>query len=160
MWLCKLFSFFEFFSIICLMKWNKKSKIAMWKKQIASLFWLDDCAGGICLRERKWKKELLCVLHHDGGIMLPKWRIKRWESSELAALREFQEETGLYHGQLWEKIATIRDRLRWKKITFYWIENTWKHAGFHDEAIMWVELSKAPGKMKHLSERKFIEKYL
>lgn len=29
-----------------------------------------------------------------------------------------------------------------------------------DEAIMWVELEKSPKKMKHESERKFIEKYL
>lgn len=92
--------------------------------------------------------------------MLPKWRVKRWESLENAALREFQEETGLYGGQLGQKIGTIRDRLRRKKITFYWITNTARHTSVTDEAIMWVELSLAAWKMKHKSEQKFIEKHL
>jgi len=27
--------------------------IEIWKKKISSFFWLDDCAGGICIRERQ-----------------------------------------------------------------------------------------------------------
>lgn len=142
------------------MKWTKKTGfINIWKKKLSSFFWLDDCAGGICIRERKGVEEILCVLHNDGGIMLPKWRVKKWELLEGAALREFQEETWLYGSQIGQKIGTIRDRLRRKKITFYKIHTGSRHTTVTDEAIMWVELSKASAKMKHASERDFIEKY-
>ena len=161
MWLCKFFSFFEKIPIISTMKWNKKGYLELWKKRIASFVWLDPCAGWICLRERKWKTELLCVIHKDGGIMIPKWRIKPWESTEDAALREFREETGIYTSILGEKIGVIRDRIRRKKITLYKIHHgSWQHTSVHDEAIMWIEIGQALKKIKHLSERKFIEKYL
>jgi 8-oxo-dGTP diphosphatase len=125
-----------------------------------SFWWLTDCAGGICIRERKWSRELLCVLHADGGIMLPKGSVKKWETVEQAALREFQEETGLYGCALGKKIWTIRDRMRGKKITLYAITPWSRHTHVTDEAIMWIELEKAPDMMKHTSERKFIKKYL
>lgn len=51
--------------------------------------------------------------------------------------------------------------MRRKKINFYWIrETSSKHSAMHDEAIMWIELSKASKKMKHTSEARFIEKHL
>ncbi len=131
------------------------------KKRLASYLWLDQCAGGICIRERKGNREILCVLHKDGGVMLPKWRIRQWETRENAALREFQEETGIYNSILGSKIGVIRDRIRRKKVTLYWIhENQGKHTPIHDEAIIWVCLEESPKKMKHASERDFILKYL
>jgi hypothetical protein len=38
-----------------LMKTIKKgrNKLEIMKKKISSFFWLDNCAGGICIRERK-----------------------------------------------------------------------------------------------------------
>jgi 8-oxo-dGTP pyrophosphatase MutT (NUDIX family) len=143
------------------MKWAKKTGFfEQCKKYIASIFWLDPCAGGICLRERRWKIEILCVLHKNGMLMLPKWKMKQWEKSDKAALREFQEETGIRNSVLWKKIGTIRDRIRRKKIIFYSIcYNHDMHTALHDEAIMWVHLHEAAKKMKHGSEKKFLEKY-
>jgi 8-oxo-dGTP pyrophosphatase MutT (NUDIX family) len=92
--------------------------------------------------------------------MLPKGRIKKWETTEQSALREFQEETWLYGNSLGTKIGIIRDRLRRKKITFYMIRPGSRHTAVTDEAIMWIELARAAEKMKHKSEQKFIEKYL
>jgi 8-oxo-dGTP pyrophosphatase MutT (NUDIX family) len=143
------------------MKSTKKwSLFEQWKKFLASFFWLDPCAGGICTRERKWKIEILCVTHKDGGLMLPKWRMKPWETMEQTALREFREETGIYNCTLWKKIGTIRDRNRRKKIIFYAIQSSWPHSPVHDEAIMWVHLEDAAKKMKHTTERAFIERYV
>ena len=70
------------------------------KKKLSSIFWLDACAGCICIRERNKKKEILCIMHKGGGYMLPKGKIKKDESVEIAALREFREETGLYGSTL------------------------------------------------------------
>ena len=141
---------------------KKRQKILeIWKKKIASYFWLDDCAGGIYIRERKWKREILCVLHRDGSHMLPKWRVKKWESFETAAIREFREETGVQNSSIVSEIATVRDRLRRKKIVFFRMKYTESPAtNIRDEAIMWIDLEKSPEKMKHESERKFIEKHL
>lgn len=160
MWLCKFFSFFSFSPIIHRMKpFKKESLFEQWKKFIASFFWLDPCAGGICIRERKWIKEIICVTHRDGGIMLPKWRIKRWEKPKEAALREFREETGIYNSTLGSKIGTIRDRNRRKKIIFYHIQSSGPHSVIHDEAVMWLPLEDALQKMKHKTEKKFLQKY-
>jgi ADP-ribose pyrophosphatase YjhB (NUDIX family) len=161
--LCKFFSFFPKTPIMMSMKTIKKKqkKLEVWKKKIASFFWLDDCAGGISLRERKWKREILCVLHRDGSYMLPKWQVKEWESFADAALREFREETGIQNVALWEKIAVIRDRIRRKKIIFFSMNHGESAmTAIRDEAIMWVEVEKSAKKMKHESERKFIEKHL
>lgn len=55
----------------------------------------------------------------------------------------------------------MRDRKRGKKITFYHIkESGEKNSPLHDEAIIWLELPQAREKMKHTSERNFIEKYI
>lgn len=100
-------------------------------------------------------------MHKKGWLMLPKWRVKPQETLKEAAKREFEEETGLYSYQLGDVIGILRDRYRRKKITFFWFKNpSNKHAEIHDEAIVWVELQKAPQQMKHKSERKFIEKYV
>lgn len=161
MWLCKFFSFFSFSPIIHHMKSIKKGRLfEQWKKFIASFFWLDPCAGGICIRDRRWIREIICVIHRDGGVMLPKWRIKRWEKTKEAALREFQEETGIYSSTLGWKIGTIRDRIRRKKITFYHIYNSGTLTPVHDEAVMWLPLESAQQKMKHPAEKKFLKKYL
>lgn len=144
------------------MTWKKKmiQYLNLWKKKMASLFWLDDCAWGICLRERKWKIELLCVLDKHGGFMLPKWRLKKWESFEDAAVREFQEETGIYNAKISKEIGIIRDRIRRKKIVlFSFLWTSFSHSSIHDEAIMWVDIKTACKKMKHPSERDFLKKY-
>lgn len=160
MWLCKFFSFLDILAIIHSMKWMKKwTLFERWKKFLASIFWLDPCAGGICLRERNWETEILCVIHWDGGIMLPKWRIKQRETPGDAALREFQEETGLYSGTLGKNIGTIRDRNRRKKIIFYHVHSSGPHTPIHDEAVMWVLLKNAPKKMKHPTESEFLKKH-
>lgn len=145
------------------MKPIKKVKKIMkaWKRKISSFFWLNDCAGGICIRERKWIRELLCVLHNDGGFMLPKWWIKKWESFEEAALREFREETGMNHPAIVEKIGVIYDKIRRKKIVFFLMQyRESSHSTLRDEATMWIDLEKSSRKMKHKSEQEFIEKYL
>lgn len=142
------------------MKSTKKTHLfETWKKLIASFFWLEPCAGGICIRNRKWRTEILCVTHKDGGIMLPKWRIKSWETTEQAALREFMEETGIYNCTLGNKIGIIRDRNRGKKITFYSIHSSGQHTPIHDEAIMWIDLSSAIKNMKHRTEKIFLKKH-
>lgn len=100
-------------------------------------------------------------MHKKGWLMLPKWKIKHGESYESAAKREFEEETGLYGYKLWDKIGILRDRYRRKKIIFFWFHNpASKHSEIHDEAIVWIPLQKSLRHMKHISERKFIEKYL
>jgi len=76
-------------------------------------------------------------------------------------MREFREETGVHNSSIVAEIATVRDRLRRKKIVFFHMRHNESPATtIRDEAIMWVELEKSPLKMKHQSERKFIEKHL
>ena len=78
-----------------------------------------------------------------------------------AALREFREETGIHNVLIGEQIAVIRDRIRRKKIVFFSMKQSESGVtSFRDEAVMWVELEKSPLKMKHESEKRFIEKYL
>lgn len=161
MWLCKFFSFLFKICIITDMKQKKKYLQIWnnWKKKLASFFWLDDCAGGICTRERKWIIEILCILDKHGWLMLPKGQLKKWECFEDAAIREFQEETGLYNIKLWKKIGTLRDRLRRKKIVFFEILCPHhSHVAIHDEAILWIPIAKALLQMKHPSETHFVKK--
>lgn len=100
-------------------------------------------------------------MHKNGGLMLPKWRVKPNESLKEAAKREFQEETGLYGYQMGDEIGILRDRYRRKKITFFWFKNpSSKHSEIHDEAIVWIDAIKALPLMKHAGEKKFIEKYV
>ena len=139
---------------------HKKSFLHRVKKVLSSLVWLDVCAGGVCIRERKNQREILCVMHKNGGIMLPKGRVKNHETLEQAALREFSEQTGIYQVSLGSKIGTLRDRIRRKKITFFWIEHAKLQTPVHDEAVIWVEIGRAFSQMKHTSERQFIKKYI
>jgi len=162
MWLCKFFSLLSKICIILGMKRKKKYLQTWnnWKKKIASFFWLDDCAGGLCIRDGKRWRDILVVLHKDGGVMIPKWKVKPWESLATAALREFQEETGLYSSRLGKKIGVMRDRLRRKKIHIYKIDNIVVSSLIRDEAVVWMSLEKALIHLRHKSEKKFLEKYL
>jgi len=65
------------------------------------------------------------------------------------------------HATILEKIGTIRDRIRRKKIVLFLIQyRESSNATLCDEATMWVDLEKSSRKMKHKSEKEFIEKYL
>jgi 8-oxo-dGTP pyrophosphatase MutT (NUDIX family) len=143
------------------MKWQKKIYLFdKWKRYIASFFWLSPCAWGICIRQRHGKTEILCIIHKDGSLMLPKWHIKKWETPPEAALREFIEETGMIWSVLREKIGILRDRKRRKKITFYAIEQIKEGPlGEHDEKTIWVDIRHAMKTMKHKSESHFLERY-
>lgn len=92
--------------------------------------------------------------------MFPKWRVKLGENLQAGAIREIQEETGLYGFTLWEIIWVVRDRKRRKKITFFEVKNTGTHSFIHDEAIMWVSMAHALKHLKHEPERKILQKYL
>jgi 8-oxo-dGTP pyrophosphatase MutT (NUDIX family) len=92
--------------------------------------------------------------------MLPKWRIKLWETLKIGAIREIQEETGLYGFTLGNKVGVLRDRKRRKKITFFEVKNAGIHSPVHDEAIMWVSIEHALKHLKHDGEKKLIEKYV
>lgn len=152
--------FFEKLHTMAFMTKNKISTFDNWKMWLSSLFWLEPCAGGICLRERQWQSEVLCIAHKKWGLMFPKWRIKRGETLEIGAIREIQEETWLYGFTLWERIGVVRDRKRRKKITFFEVKNVGAHSPIHDEAIMWVSLSHALKHLKHEPERKILQQYL
>ena len=128
------------------------------KTRIKKYFWLTPCAGGLCIRERKWVQELLCVAHKKGTIMLPKGRIKPGETSEVWALREFREETGIYDCELGKFIGTIRDRHRGKIIDFYEIKKPGKIHKFKDEHTFWIPLDEALSQMKHPIETRFLQR--
>ncbi len=139
---------------------NRLSFLDNCKLWLSSLFWLEPCAGGICIRERQWQSEVLCIAHKKWGLMFPKWRIKRGETLESGAAREIQEETGLYGFTLWIKIGVIRDRKRRKKITFFEVKNAGAHSPIHDEAIMWVSIPNALKHLKHEPEKKILQQHL
>jgi len=131
------------------------------KRYISSLFWLEPCAGGICTRKRGSTTEILCICHKKWTIMLPKWRCKVGETVEDAAIREFQEETGIYDFKLGEKIWVVRDRKRRKKTTFFKINKPGKqHTQFHDEATLWIKIEDALVDMRHKGERKLVKEYI
>ena len=93
--------------------------------------------------------------------MLPKWRCKVGETVEDAAIREFQEETGIYDFKLGEKIWVVRDRKRRKKTTFFKINKPGKqHTQFHDEATLWIKIEDALVDMRHKGERKLVKEYI
>lgn len=80
-----------------------------------------------------------------GATLLPKWRVKKWESFETAALREFREETGVHNSSIVTEIATVRDRIRRKKIVFFHMRHTESPpTTIRDEAVMWIELEGSP----------------
>lgn len=69
------------------------------------------------------------------------------------------EETGIYSCTLGNKIGTIRDRNRRKKIVFYTIHSSGQHTPVRDEAIMWIDISSALKNMKHKTEKTFLKKH-
>lgn len=142
---------------------HKKSPLNHWqifKRWLSSFFWLEPCAGAIITRERNGGKEILCIAHKKWGLMLPKWRWKIGESTQEIAVREIQEETGLYGFKLGREIATIRDRKRRKKITFFEVKNpSTTHAHIKDEAIIWTPHKEAVKKMRHESEKQLLAEY-
>ncbi|MFA6080492.1 MAG: NUDIX domain-containing protein [Candidatus Gracilibacteria bacterium] len=146
------------------MKKNLHPLFRLWKRSnrfISSLFWLDPCAGGVCIRKHGTTPEVLCVCHKNGKIMLPKGRCKAGETLEKAAVREFREETGIYDFKLGDIVGIVRDRKRRKKTTFFLIEKSGKqHTNFHDEATLWVKIEDALVDMRHKGERKLIKEYI
>ncbi len=109
--------FFEKLHTMAFMIKNKISTFDNWKMWLSSLFWLEPCAGGICLRERQWQSEVLCIAHKKWGLMFPKWRIKRGETLEIGAIREIQEET-------WYSNISIK---KWPQLiyAFYHVGEKW-----------------------------------
>lgn len=131
------------------------------KRFISSLLWLEPCAGGMCIRKRGDKKELLCISHREGRLMLPKWKCKIQETLQEAAKREFREETGIFDFQLGEILWVVRDRKRRKKTTFFTILKPGKqNPHIHDESVLWVEINQAIKEMRHKEEKKLLQKYV
>ena len=64
-------------------------------------------AGGIVIKREKSKIKVLLIKDSYGRWTWPKGNIRKEESSEDAALREIQEETGLTKLQIIEKIDKI-----------------------------------------------------
>lgn len=135
--------------------------LVRWRRYISSLFWLEPCAWGICIRTRDHHKEILCISHKKGKLMLPKWWCKITESLEEAAKREFREETGIFDFQLGKKLGVARDRKRRKQTTFFAILKPGKqNPHIHDESALWVEINKALWEMRHKSEKELLQKYI
>lgn len=129
------------------------------RRYLSSLFWLEPCAGGVCIRNRWKHTEILCITHKHGTYMLPKWRCKVGESLPETALREFREETGLYDCHLGELVGVVRDRKRGKKITFYTIKNAGRASHIRDEHAIWVPIDEALTYMRYSSEKSLLKKY-
>ncbi len=83
------------------------------------------------------------------------------ESLAQTAIREVQEETGLSNFDLGRKLGTIIDTERRKKITFFLIHiHSFAHSDIKDEAIVWMDINHDLDRLKHSSEREFIDRYL
>ena len=98
----------------------------------------------------------------------PKGLIEKGESSESAALREIEEETGL-KGLIDRKLGDVQygyvlpeERTRFfKKVSFFLVRHTGGNTRNHDfevDQVGWFSLKEALGKLTYESERKLMRK--
>jgi 8-oxo-dGTP pyrophosphatase MutT (NUDIX family) len=130
----------------------------------------EHSAGGVVIRRRRGGVDVALAARRtrkgDLAWGLPKGLVEDGESSEEAAIREVQEETGLEAKPI-EPLGDISywyvwegERIR-KKVTFFLMEATGGDVTHHDdemEDVRWFPLDEARRKASYPSERETLNR--
>jgi 8-oxo-dGTP pyrophosphatase MutT (NUDIX family) len=122
-------------------------------------------SGGLVIRNMRGRPHLAVVRLRDGILALPKGHPEKGESSQEAALREVQEETGLEARPV-EKLGDIRywyardgDRVL-KVVSFFLFRYRCGRLEDHDhevEEALWIPLDDAPERLAYKSEKEIAQ---
>lgn len=128
-------------------------------------------AGGVAFRRRGRRIDIALIsVGEQGRWQLPKGRVGRGESNEMAAMREVREETGLVtemvglldEVEYWYYSSSRAGRVRIHKfVHFYLLRYTAGDVHDHDHEVneaRWVSINKAHEMLTFPSEKKVVER--
>lgn len=125
-------------------------------------------AGGLILRKIDNQLQVLLVEHRDNTYVFPKGHIEAGETPPAAAAREIQEETGLLHFKIKEKIDNIIRRPINKNgeevtkiITMFKVEVAdFDQTTPTEETTKWFPTEEAIHYLRYDEDKKFLVDYL